>query len=298
MLTGIGKHSFEKLRPSGGSRTSFPSGHATAVFSGASFVGTRYGALYGVPLYLAAGFTAYNRVWADAHFANDVVAGAGLAMLVNFALVNPRDENVVVTPAIFGADAVGLKFSLTDFDAASESSVERQKRKFSKFEPSLRFRLDTGWAFQKQNEVTTPKGGGTTFDLNSFEGVDDPTTVSTLHGDWMFNANHSVTLAFTPFEARDVGLFTTPVSFGGVTFPASSAIRSEYRLNELRGYYNYTFDSDPDWTFQIGGGVHLQRTEIKLTEVATGIEKEISDNVVLPVLRGNIEYRIGGGFSL
>ena len=298
VLTGLGKLSFEKLRPSGGSRTSFPSGHTSAVFSAASFMGTRYGALYGVPAYAAAGFTAYSRVWADAHFANDVVAGAGMAMLVNFALVNPRDENVIVTPAIFSGDAVGIRFTLLNSDSGSESSVERQRRIFADFEPKVRFRLDTGWAFQKQNEVTAPKDGGTTFDFDSFEKIDDPTTVATLHGDWLINPNHSVTLAFTPFEARDAGQFATPVSFGGVVFPDSSTIRSEYRLNELRGYYNYTFDSDSAWTFQVGGGAHVQRTEIKLTEVATGIESEISDNVILPVLRGNIDYRLGNGFTL
>ena len=67
-LTSIGtttvlKGFYSKVRPnSSDSALSFPSGHTTAVFWGASFLDQRYGAWWGVPAYTAATITAYSRV--------------------------------------------------------------------------------------------------------------------------------------------------------------------------------------------------------------------------------------------
>lgn len=291
-LTGIGKFGFSKLRPSGRGRHSFPSGHTSAAFAGASFIATRYGALYGVPAYLAAGFTAYSRVWADAHFANDVVAGAGMAMLVNFALVSPRDGNVAVAPANFGNGAMGLRFSINNQSTSGQDASQ------AVFKPKMRFRLDTGAAYLEANKITSPKSGGTTFDLNNFQKTDDPTIIATANFDWFISKRHSATFAFTPFEARDNGTFATPVIFGGAVFPASTLVRSEYSLNELRAYYNYTLGADKALSFQLSAGVHLQDTRIKLTNTANGLAREIRDQVALPVVRGSIGYRLPIGLVL
>jgi hypothetical protein len=67
-LTSIGtttvlKGVYGKLRPNGStSATSFPSGHTTSAFWGASFLDMRYGKWWGIPAYTAAGITAYSRV--------------------------------------------------------------------------------------------------------------------------------------------------------------------------------------------------------------------------------------------
>ena len=86
-LTSVGtttvlKGVYQKIRPNGStSATSFPSGHTTAVFWGASFLDMRYGKWWGIPAYTAAGITAYSRVISDNHHVDDTVMGASIALM-------------------------------------------------------------------------------------------------------------------------------------------------------------------------------------------------------------------------
>ena len=77
------KYSIDKKRPNGG-KHSFPSGHTSAAFQGASFIHKRYGLKYAVPAYIAATFVGYSRVDSDAHYTEDVIAGAEIGILSSF----------------------------------------------------------------------------------------------------------------------------------------------------------------------------------------------------------------------
>ena len=81
VATLILKRITNKTRPDGSDNYSFPSGHTSAAFSGASFIFKRYGLKYGLPSYLAAAFVGYSRVYSKKHYWEDVVAGASLAIL-------------------------------------------------------------------------------------------------------------------------------------------------------------------------------------------------------------------------
>ena len=60
VITWAGKETVRKMRPDGSDRQSFPSGHTSAAFSGAAFLGTRYGWQWGAPAYAAAAFVGYS----------------------------------------------------------------------------------------------------------------------------------------------------------------------------------------------------------------------------------------------
>lgn len=94
-VTHITKRLVNKERPDGSNRLSFPSGHTSSAFSGASFLAKRYGWDVGVPAYLAASFTGYSRVVADKHDWIDVGAGALLAIGLNEWLVDDREDVTV-----------------------------------------------------------------------------------------------------------------------------------------------------------------------------------------------------------
>jgi hypothetical protein len=91
------KHIVDRERPNGENH-SFPSGHAAWAFSGASYLHYRYGWQFGTPAYLAASVVAYSRIEADKHFVGDVIAGAAIANLVSFFLVDSFNEEVIIIP--------------------------------------------------------------------------------------------------------------------------------------------------------------------------------------------------------
>ena len=72
------KYSIDKTRPNGDCCESFPSGHTSIAFSGATFLDKRYGHKIGIPAYIMASFVGYSRVNAKKHYWEDVVAGAAI----------------------------------------------------------------------------------------------------------------------------------------------------------------------------------------------------------------------------
>ena len=111
VATQVLKHGIDETRPDGGS-LSFPSGHTSASFSGASFLHRRYGLKYGVPAYIAATFVGWSRVEADRHYPHDVLAGAALAIGFNQYFVTPQKSNLLVGLTVDSqSGAVGLNLS-------------------------------------------------------------------------------------------------------------------------------------------------------------------------------------------
>jgi hypothetical protein len=86
----------------GGRAESFPSGHASAAFSSASFIHSRYGFANAAIPYVMASAVGYSRVRARLHYTHDVLAGAGIAMFYSWLLVS-KYEGVAVYPIPGGA---------------------------------------------------------------------------------------------------------------------------------------------------------------------------------------------------
>jgi len=92
--THILKQLIDKQRPNGG-HFSFPSGHTTSAFSGATFLQKRYGWNIGVPAYLLASFVGYSRIKANKHDIYDVLAGAGIGIAGGLLFVKPYKKNKI-----------------------------------------------------------------------------------------------------------------------------------------------------------------------------------------------------------
>ena len=97
-------------RPNGSNRRSFPSGHTAAAFSGAMFIHKRYGWQPAVIPYIMAGATGWTRVHAKMHYWHDVFAGAAVAALCTWTLVDKYNTGSYITVS---ADTTGatLNFS-------------------------------------------------------------------------------------------------------------------------------------------------------------------------------------------
>lgn len=86
------KLAVNKKRPKGG-KYSFPSGHTSLAFSGASFLGMRYGCAYGIPAVGAASYVGYSRTQAKRHDWADVIGGALVGSISSYIFTTSYAEN-------------------------------------------------------------------------------------------------------------------------------------------------------------------------------------------------------------
>jgi membrane-associated phospholipid phosphatase len=92
------KYTVKKKRPNGGGH-SFPSGHTASAFSGASFIHAKYGLKYGLLAYAGATFVGYSRLHANAHWREDVYAGAIIGIINSF-IWTTRKKELTISPDI------------------------------------------------------------------------------------------------------------------------------------------------------------------------------------------------------
>jgi membrane-associated phospholipid phosphatase len=290
---GVAKELVQKVRPDFSDEVSFPSGHTTAAFAGAGFIDQRYGHWWGVPALLAAGFTAYSRIQSYNHFADDTVAGASIGLMYNWLFVTPQSEssNVSILPMVVNGGA-GITLNIT-------TDAEKSKTKRSSFKSrKSRYNFIFGPAYLQKNEITAPSDTGTTFDLANFEKINDPTTTATIDIAFYLNDRNEVSLYFAPFESRDQGSFTNPVSFAGQTFPANTEIYSDWLLYDLRARWLYNLTPASPWDVKLGAALSYQHIEMGLATASGSTNAEVKDGVILPFLSTIVSYQINHKFSV
>ena len=287
--TTIWKGVASKVRPESNSPTSFPSGHTTAAFGGAAFIGTRYGWKWGVPAYAGALFTAWSRVQSDNHFADDVTAGASVALMYNWLFNTPQSETTSLAPLV-SEEGIGLQLMLTDQGSGKEEDTTRKKP--TKRRPRFRYNFNFGPAYVITNEITSPSDGGTTFDLaDNSEKRDDPITTAAVTFDILLNDRSEISFFWWPFESRDRINSPTPISFAGTTFPANTPTDTSWRLYDVRGMYSYNFITpDSPWDLKLGIGVMWQELEVILATADGSLSAGVEDTALVPYLAGNVGY--------
>lgn len=93
------KKAVDKERPDHSDNDSFPSGHTSVAFQGASFIHKRYGLEYSIPAYIGATFVGYSRVEADKHDTTDVLAGAALGVASSMFLTKSYHNDDLIISA-------------------------------------------------------------------------------------------------------------------------------------------------------------------------------------------------------
>jgi membrane-associated phospholipid phosphatase len=106
LVTHLLKNTTDVTRPDGSDNKSFPSGHTSAAFQGASFIHDRYGWKYSVPAYIGAAFVGYTRVETKKHYMADVVVGALIGIGANRYFTTPY-KNVTIVPNV-SSEGVGI----------------------------------------------------------------------------------------------------------------------------------------------------------------------------------------------
>ncbi len=98
------KRTVRKQRPNNGNNQSFPSGHTSASFQGATFIHKRYGFKYSVPAYLGAVFVGWSRVYAQKHYTSDVLAGAIIGSSFSYYFTSPyKYKQINIEPIVYNS---------------------------------------------------------------------------------------------------------------------------------------------------------------------------------------------------
>ena len=106
------KYIINKPRQENNGYHSFPSGHTSAAFQGASFIFRRWGWKYGLPAVAAATYVGWSRVEgeSDKHDFIDVAAGAALGTLCSLVFTKSY-RGLNVSPVIKnGAQGLALQY--------------------------------------------------------------------------------------------------------------------------------------------------------------------------------------------
>ena len=107
------KYTIHAERPNG-KKDSFPSGHASSAFGGASFLAFRYGYKYGIPAYLGAIAVGASRINANQHSLADVVASATISLICGNIFTTRFKETVTLGagPVKGGGQVLTMKVAL------------------------------------------------------------------------------------------------------------------------------------------------------------------------------------------
>ena len=294
-LTSLGtttvlKGVYQKIRPNASSsKTSFPSGHTTAAFFGASFIDMRYGKWWGIPAYALAGLTAYSRVVTDNHHVDDTIMGASIAMFSSWYWVTPRDGAVSLVP-FQQNDAYGVSLR---FEGGGKTDVISGLDENDRW----RYAIIFGPASQDKNKVTAPTATGTQFDLANFQGTNDPTTTANAIIERYFG-RHLALFSVLPYEARDFGDFSQPTLFANTTFLPGEEIRSSYRLTDVRLQYYYDLLPSSPVILQAGAGLSYQHTTVEMATTDGAKADKATSDVWIPLINAALGYQCSQRISL
>ena len=259
--TGTFKAIGDKTRPDANtSRQSFVSGHVSSSFSGASFIYTRYGKGWGVPAYLLAGATAYSRVCASKHFADDALGGALVAMMANWYFTSPHPSNTKIYPSF---TSNGLEIAWSSFFGGNRHPVDPVN-----FDPRYRVVFEFGPLYQEKNLVQTPVPQGTLIDLEALE--EEFHMTARLIYDRYFTDRHTFSFWYGPMGMTEFGEPTQPFVVGSEIFdpadPNAALFDSNYRWFDARGTYKYTVVDNERFWFKVGVGLQYSATEFEVEQ--------------------------------
>lgn len=297
VATGVFKVFGEKARPDAGtSRQSFVSGHVSAAMAGAAFVNTRYGRKWGIPAYLLAGLTAYSRVCAQKHFADDVLGGTMVAVMANWYATSPHPDTARLYPSF---SSNGLEVAVSSFFGGN-----RQPLAPSEFKSRFRVVFEFGPLTQSTNLVQAPNGQGDVVDLADLE-IGQTTSTARLLYEYFprFSDRQDFSLYFSPLGITDFGNPTEAFEFAGVDFdPALSPdFNTNYRWFDLRARWRYAVIDRERVKLTLGAGVQYTDTEVEIEQTVDGMiarSAYIGESAIFPIAHVGMSIGLAPRWSL
>ncbi|AIW16696.1 phosphatase PAP2 family protein [Vibrio tubiashii] len=295
-ITEVTKQTVGRFRPNsdlaGASYKSFPSGHAAGAFSGAAYLQTRYGAAWGLPAYAGATFVAASRVHGNRHYADDVLAGASIAFLVNQYFVSPyANEGVAfnVAPNRDGGMVFGLSISnqALAYDQGRERGNGELKRR-----NRHRFQLDVG--FNTLDSVAHIDADG---QLDNSQLVDGHQPFSAVHYEYQIDEQSSLEVQFMPNETRRYGVANNNLSIGNTTYNDGTDVYMAFKQWSLGATYLKHYQVNEDLKLSGGLGMYGHLIEIEADHLRGGNYAKEKGYELMPAVSAKAQYHLVGGLS-
>lgn len=245
------KQAVGRKRPNENSWNSFPSGHTGAAFSGAAFLQSRYGAEWGIPAYAAATFVGASRIHGNRHYAGDVVAGAGIAFLMNQYFVSPYRAEGVYFNAQPAAAGLALGVTLTSDVFNKPKDVSKSRKVLSK---KTNHRLELGVGVNVAD--SSSKVGATNY-LSDSNVIDELQPFSYINYGYQLTNDNEFELEFSPNETRRRGIVKQDIKLGGKTFTQGEEVLTAYRHWLLGSNVYKGFKVNKDFNLAVGLGLYV-----------------------------------------
>lgn len=286
-----GKYAIGRVRPNASNYASFPSGHTAAAFSGAAFLHSRYGAKWGIPAYLAASYVGASRIHGNRHYADDVVAGAGIAFLTNQFFVSeytPEGVNLGVAPL---KDGLMLNFSLTNEALNYDSKRQRSNLQLQKARRQS-FSLDIGFNFHD-----SIGDFGADRALNDSGQVDKYQPFSKATYAYQLDKDSAIEVQLSPNETRRYGTVSDDFILGDKAYEKGDSVLIALRQWSVGASYLKSYQLIENLDLTAGVGLHAFYVELETDRINGGAHSSISSTPILPSVTTKLEYQLSQDWS-
>ena len=288
------KEAVDKARPNESDGASFPSGHTSAPFFGAAFIGERYGPKWAVPGYVLGFYTGFTRVNSEKHYLDDVVSGMSIGLMSSWLLTTPISQRVALNPTLV-EDGWGLSVSIN----VAKDIHQKTYGESAKSRPNFRYQWEFGDIHVTENLILPTGDGDDAIDFR-FDQANDPSVSGSVDLAWYFGGGRqSLDFRLTPFELRDIGRIEEDIDFGGEIVPANVDLRSGYLAYDFRARYGYAVFPESRFELEVGAGLSALYTSAELAVIIDIEDREveefatIDDVSILPTLYLHLGYRFG-----
>lgn len=287
-----GKYVVGRVRPNSSNTASFPSGHTAAAFSGAAFLQSRYGAKWGLPAYAAASFVGASRVHGNRHYADDVVAGAGIAFLTNQFFVSeytPEGVNLSAAPL---KDGMMVNLSVTNDAFSYDSNRKRTNPVYNKKKPHS-FTLDIGF-----NLYDSMGDLGANQTIENSSPVDEYQPFSRAIYAYQLNNDSAIEFQLAPNETRRTGKVSGSFEIDNNTYSQGQDIFIALRQWSVGALYQKQYELNQEFTLTAGAGLYAYLVELESDLLNGGKHSKLSSTPVLPSVSADLEYAFNDKWSV
>lgn len=287
-----GKFTIGRIRPNSSNSASFPSGHTAAAFSGAAFLHSRYGAQWGIPAYAAASFVGASRIHGNRHYADDVVAGAGIAFLTNQFFVSEYTPDGVNLSAVPLKDGMMISMSLTNEAFGYDSNRKRSNPAINK-KKRHSFTLDIGF-----NTYDSVSDLGTNETFENSVNVDELQPYSAAVYGYQLDDNSSIELQLAPNETRRTGKVSNNFTIEGNTYTQGQEVYIALRQWSAGALYKKHYQLSDDLALAAGAGLYAYLVELETDLINGGAHSKLRSTPFLPAISGELEYAFTNSWSV